>query len=579
MSETGTRPSTLPEWATGGSADVSEPLTAKKQLGWVDDEIPPPEWFNWWMELVYDWIYYLSQGYIRVFDRLETAFDTLAEGEVGLVNEDDASSGTAFLEVLWYGAPTVGLDGDNTTAIEADGKYVYMGTYNRFAVFDRSGTKLNEWTYSAAHTVTGISSDGTNVFVATTENYIEAYTCVAAATGSGKPATTGVWAGGVYDHGADLYCVYSDGNAVFAGGAADGSGHEVVKLTYASGAKAAGFNWDAAGGEVYAVRPYNEERVYVCGDYSTALSTNAASLEYDLSAVSAGGSAIWVDNDKQATLYAIAVDQDHVYFGGEAFDLSTTNPQVAVAIPLAVNSVLYYCGVKVKGITYLVSYTSDSSATVQEIVEGLEPLLNAQLAASNVIVTEDDTKLTFTSESDYNFEVIIGGDSGSPQWNAAAITGSTRPGVDTALSRVSNVWAFPHRLESLPNYWEPLWSNKGSLNHTQTVRGLVSDGQYLYVAAEEVGSDDYQIVVLDAKTGNEVTVQTLASAAKDSGDHDAFCIATDQFQLYVGHSQTATSKYFTTYCIKTAPQLVRKMATNDATRRPLHNGILICERR
>lgn len=55
-----TKPSTTPEWATGGGAPVLEPLLAEKQAGWPVAFRPPAQWFNWWMRLVYQWLVWLE---------------------------------------------------------------------------------------------------------------------------------------------------------------------------------------------------------------------------------------------------------------------------------------------------------------------------------------------------------------------------------------------------------------------------------------------------------------------------------------------------------------------------------------
>jgi hypothetical protein len=54
------KPTTLPEWATSGSADITEPLLAEKQTGWIGGEAPPAQFFNWWMKLVYQWMTYVN---------------------------------------------------------------------------------------------------------------------------------------------------------------------------------------------------------------------------------------------------------------------------------------------------------------------------------------------------------------------------------------------------------------------------------------------------------------------------------------------------------------------------------------
>lgn len=55
-----TKPSSVPEWATGGGAALLEPLLAEKQLGWVPGSRGPAQWFNWWMKLVYLWMVWLD---------------------------------------------------------------------------------------------------------------------------------------------------------------------------------------------------------------------------------------------------------------------------------------------------------------------------------------------------------------------------------------------------------------------------------------------------------------------------------------------------------------------------------------
>lgn len=54
-----TKPSELPEWATG-AADIVDPLLAEKQAGWTEGYEPPSQWFNWWMNLVYTWCVWLD---------------------------------------------------------------------------------------------------------------------------------------------------------------------------------------------------------------------------------------------------------------------------------------------------------------------------------------------------------------------------------------------------------------------------------------------------------------------------------------------------------------------------------------
>lgn len=56
-------PASLPRWATAQTdpeADLTEPNEAKKDDGWLNAEKPAAGYFNWWMNLVYQWIVYLG---------------------------------------------------------------------------------------------------------------------------------------------------------------------------------------------------------------------------------------------------------------------------------------------------------------------------------------------------------------------------------------------------------------------------------------------------------------------------------------------------------------------------------------
>lgn len=66
------RPSDDPVWATD-EVNNTEPITAKKELGWEVDEEPASSSFNWWQKNVYDWQQWL-----------EGAIDALNAGKADL---------------------------------------------------------------------------------------------------------------------------------------------------------------------------------------------------------------------------------------------------------------------------------------------------------------------------------------------------------------------------------------------------------------------------------------------------------------------------------------------------------------
>lgn len=86
--------------------------------------------------------------------------------------------------------------------------------------------------------------------------------------------------------------------------------------------------------------------------------------------------------------------------------------KVVHVTPVEVNDATYFLDVTVLGKTYKAAYLADASATVKEIVEGLAAIINAQLPASTVVVTEDDTKLILTAEvKGLDFQVAAGSNS------------------------------------------------------------------------------------------------------------------------------------------------------------------------
>lgn len=56
-----TKPQRKPEWAVQGAAPKIEPNQAHRDMGWGFGEKPPHEWFNWWMNNVYQWSQYLDE--------------------------------------------------------------------------------------------------------------------------------------------------------------------------------------------------------------------------------------------------------------------------------------------------------------------------------------------------------------------------------------------------------------------------------------------------------------------------------------------------------------------------------------
>jgi hypothetical protein len=82
--------------------------------------------------------------------------------------------------------------------------------------------------------------------------------------------------------------------------------------------------------------------------------------------------------------------------GGRLVAAGAFTASSVVLTPAAVNTTLYRIVITVDGVPYQISYTSDGSATVQEIVEGLDAAIIAA-SVPNVASSEDNATLTIAS--------------------------------------------------------------------------------------------------------------------------------------------------------------------------------------
>lgn len=72
------KPASSPIWATAPDPGKLVPPSGSKQiLGWIDEK-PPLQWFNWYMNLVYQWVNYFE----NITDRSAAEFDSIV-GSIG----------------------------------------------------------------------------------------------------------------------------------------------------------------------------------------------------------------------------------------------------------------------------------------------------------------------------------------------------------------------------------------------------------------------------------------------------------------------------------------------------------------
>ena len=245
------KPSTQPEWGSAGDAEIVIPATSKQQKGWVVEK-PAHEWWNWWMNLVYQWLVYFDLTTAR-WTTLESFVAASAAGDTGIVDEYDLGTqpGTqaAIRSTSYAAGAGIDCDGervivggtggsqpfstsrtdiasDNVTYARTnsgtitqcliDGTYAVVA-YDRYVECFNASTGSSLWVYDygATNTVNDIAMDGTRVYAVGDKSTSQ----LVAITIAGGGAGTEAWN---YNHNADLESVATDGFRVYVAGAASG---------------------------------------------------------------------------------------------------------------------------------------------------------------------------------------------------------------------------------------------------------------------------------------------------------------------------------------------------------------------
>jgi hypothetical protein len=105
----------LPEFATGGSADIDEPSSGEKAAGWGSTDRPPASYFNWLHKLTYENFQWLKRQsrywFMRSWgpEELPAVIDVkglvLGEGSISVIAVgSDATNGRAFRRLAsgWF---------------------------------------------------------------------------------------------------------------------------------------------------------------------------------------------------------------------------------------------------------------------------------------------------------------------------------------------------------------------------------------------------------------------------------------------------------------------------------------------
>jgi len=106
---------TLPRWADV-SGDIVEPISGKKDVGWVEEERPPNSYVNWFWNKVYEWAKWLDdnftddaqpkpeQEHLRAISHFERAldgqgWDKSISGDAPFMQNADATAEPAIMPI------------------------------------------------------------------------------------------------------------------------------------------------------------------------------------------------------------------------------------------------------------------------------------------------------------------------------------------------------------------------------------------------------------------------------------------------------------------------------------------------
>lgn len=110
------QPSTEPRWNTDAT-NRTDPPSGQKDTGWTPNQVPPSSYFNWWMNLVYEWVLYLKNLASEAFTW--TAAHIFTSGIT--------VSKTAGVAITATGGTGTGAHGLNATAGSGVGSYGVRG--------------------------------------------------------------------------------------------------------------------------------------------------------------------------------------------------------------------------------------------------------------------------------------------------------------------------------------------------------------------------------------------------------------------------------------------------------------------
>lgn len=229
-----------PNWATGSGAQITEPPAQRKEIGWVTAMLPPADYWNWWMNLVGQWLTHLSTGYPS-YSTLEAAYADLPAGGVAWVDENDRDQ---LLNGAGGWATAGGTAGVSIVAVCATGTGILYaeasGGHPKLALRGTPQTVVQTYTKTNAGTVNALLF-ADNYVVAAYGNYVECWNYTTGAS---------LW---VYNHGASVYGLAYQGERVCLAGASGTGTKHARALVISTGSVSWSYAHGSAGVSLFSV--------------------------------------------------------------------------------------------------------------------------------------------------------------------------------------------------------------------------------------------------------------------------------------------------------------------------------------
>ena len=111
-----------PTWATDPAAELNEPSSGEKAVGWIHDNMPPASWLNWLQNLVCGWLLWIDD-FIGNHD-----VETTGEGDLTFSNNQFDTTKTLH----YYWKKSVPREGKTLVELSFDGFLTAAGSTTTF---------------------------------------------------------------------------------------------------------------------------------------------------------------------------------------------------------------------------------------------------------------------------------------------------------------------------------------------------------------------------------------------------------------------------------------------------------------